>query len=107
VVFIILGSIAFVAYILRGLAPGNSRPVWEIILYAIFTLFDIACLIAIYNWKKWGVWGLCAAAIAGFMISIIQGQLVIISLLNLVISLGLLFWVLNIGGDNKGWPQLK
>jgi hypothetical protein len=94
-------------FLLRGLAPDNTRPVWEILVYSIFSLVDIVCIIAIFMWKKWGVWVLCAVQVIGFIISIIQRESIIGSLLSLVITIGFLFWVLNIGGDNKGWPQLE
>ena len=106
-VLIIGGLIAFGVYLLRGLAPGNDRPFWVIIVYLILTLLDIVFAIAIILWKKWGVWGLCADAITGLVINIIRGELFIVSLISLLITLGILFWVLHIGRDNKAWPQLE
>jgi hypothetical protein len=107
-VVIIAGiSISMIISLLQGLAPANTRPVWEIALFTVFNFFVIICAVAIFMWKKWGVWGLCAVQVLSFIISIVQRQLIIISVINLVFSLGLLFLVLNIGGENKGWPQLE
>jgi hypothetical protein len=107
-VFIIAGiSVLLILYLLRGLAPDNTRPVWEILLFTILNFFAIICAVAIFMWKKWGVWGLCAVQIVSFIISILQRDLIVISAIRLVISLGLLFLVLDIGGDNKGWAQLE
>jgi hypothetical protein len=107
-VVIIAGiSISIIFSLLQGLAPANTRPVWEIVLFTVFNFFVIICAVAIFMWKKWGVWGLCAVQVLSFIISIVQRQLIIISVINLVFSLGLLFLVLNIGGENKGWPQLE
>lgn len=100
-------SIYLILYLLRGLAPDNTRPVWELLLFTVLNLFVIIFAIAIFMWKKWGVWGLCAVQIISFIISIMQRELIIISVINLAFSLGLLFMVLNIGGDNKGWPQME
>ncbi len=48
-----------------------------------------------------------AVAVAGVIASLIQGELLITSIIILVVVLGILFWVLHIGDENKGWPQLK
>ncbi len=93
-------------YLLRAIGRNDS-PVWESLIFAAVALFDVICLAAVFMWKKWGVWGLCSVQLIGFIVSIIQGELIIVSLINLVIGLGLLFWVLHIGGENKGWPQLE
>jgi hypothetical protein len=107
VVLIVGNAISLIVYLLGGLAPANDRPAWLLAFYSVIAGFDIVCAIAIFMWKKWGVYGLCGVTFAGLVISIIQGELLIISLINLIISLGLLFWVLNIGGENKSWPQLE
>jgi hypothetical protein len=107
-VVIIAGiSIFLILYLLQGLAPDNTRPVWEMFVFIVLNLFVIVCAIAIFMWKKWGVWGLCAVQIINFILSITQREFIIVSVINLAFSLGLLFLVLNIGGENKGWPQLE
>jgi hypothetical protein len=107
-VILIIGNLVTLVFrLLSSLAPGNKVPVLAIIAYSLLALFIIVCAAAVYNWKKWGVWGLCAVAVINFVTSIISGELLIISIFQLVVILGILFWVLNIGGDNKGWPQLE
>jgi len=102
----VFSLVALILYLLRAIGRNDS-PVWESLLFAAIAFIDIVCAVAIFNWKRWGVWGLCAVAFIGFIISIIQGNLLIIAIINLTISVGLLFIVLNIGDENKGWPQLK
>jgi hypothetical protein len=105
-VLIIGNLIALGVYMLGGAAPDEDSD-WLVFVYSIFALLDIVCAIAVFMWKKWGVWGLCAIAVTGFLISIIQGEFIIVSLLNLVVNLSLLFWMLNIGGKNRGWTQME
>jgi glucan phosphoethanolaminetransferase (alkaline phosphatase superfamily) len=105
---VIVGIVIFLfIYLLRGLAPDSAWPVWEILLCSFFALVDIVCLIAIFKWKKWGVWGLCAIQVIGLIVNIIQKEYIIVSIINLAFRLGLLFLVLNIGGEDKGWTQLE
>jgi hypothetical protein len=107
-VLLIIGNLVTLVFrLLSSLAPDNKMPVLAIIAYSLLALFIIVCAVAIYNWKKWGVWGLCAVAVINFVIGVISGELLIISIFQLVAILGILFWVLHIGGDNKGWPQLE
>jgi len=105
-VLIVGALIALVFYLFRAIGR-NDYPVWESLLFAVVSLFDIVCAVAVFMWKKWGVWGLCGIAVIGFIVSLFQGELVIFAIINITISIGILFWVLNVGGENKGWPQLE
>jgi len=75
--------------------------------------------------KKWGFWGYCASSIAGLAINLLintggavqipggtsqalVGSIsIIISVAAVILGILILFGVLHIGKENKGWRQLK
>jgi hypothetical protein len=69
-------------------------------------VFIIICAVGLFMWKKWGFWGFCAAAVIGIIINISSGG-PIYAIISPIISVLVLFGVLNIGKENKGWPQLE
>jgi hypothetical protein len=104
IVFNIIGIMIAVP---KGSPSVTDLPWWQAVISIVFSLFNIVCAVALFNWKKWGFWGFCASSVATFVINIVFGELVILSLLGMVIELFILYLVLNIGSDNKGWPQLE
>jgi hypothetical protein len=109
-VLIIAGSSIAMFYIpLAATAPDPTihLPAWLIGLEVFFGLFNIVCAFALLGWKKWGFWGLCSSNVAGFVVLLVMGELLIIAVINVIISTGILLWALNIGDDDKGWPQLE
>ena len=56
------------------------------------------------KWKKWGFWGLVASSIIVLILNISLGMGPL-ALLGLV-SIALVYGVLQIGTESKGWPQL-
>jgi hypothetical protein len=87
--------------------PSIRLPVWLIALEVCFALFNIVCAWALLGWKKWGFWGLCVSNVAGFVVLLIMGELLIVAVINVIVSTGVLYWMLHIGDENKGWPQLE
>jgi hypothetical protein len=62
-------------------------------------------------WKKWGFWGYCATSVSALAINLVyfsSGTLtMIINITGGLLAVLILFGVLHIGRENKGWPQLK
>jgi hypothetical protein len=62
-------------------------------------------------WKKWGFWGFCATSVLALAINLIYFRsgtvTIIISIISSLLAVLILFGVLHIGRENKGWPQLK
>jgi hypothetical protein len=108
-VIIIIGSslsalmYLFGSEIIRRTFPDT--PGWTFIILIVLSLFNIVCAIALLQWKKWGFWGICASSIAAIIINIVIG-LGIGYILSGLIGVVLLYAVLQIGKENKGWPQL-
>ena len=72
---------------------------------AAVTLINMVCLIALFKWKKWGFWGLGMTAVVAFTINLSIGVGFGKALIGLV-GFAVLYGVLQIGRDNKAWPQL-
>ena len=81
-------------------------PSWSLIALGIFAAINLVCTIAIFKWKKWGFWGFIITSIAALFVNLSIGLGIGQSLMGLG-GLALLYGVLHIGKENKGWPQLE
>ena len=102
-------SIAALYYILGTPSLERAYPSAPISLFytlAILDIFNIICAIALFYWKKWGFWGFCVTSVVGLVLNIVLG-LGIWAILSSVISIAIMFAILQIGKENKGWPQLE
>lgn len=79
---------------------------WALPIVAVCGFFNLACAIALLRWKKWGFWGFCISAMIIFIANLIIGVDAASALLGLV-GIAVLFGVLQIGKENKGWTQLN
>jgi len=86
-------------YVFEGLA---AFPIGAI--FVVLLIFNIIWLIALFKWKKWGFWGAVVCVIVGVCLNLYLG-LGPVSFSGLV-GLAVLYGVLQIGKENKGWPQL-
>ena len=101
---IILGNL-FELFLYGSEVLAGDSP-WYSFAFVLISLFDIACVLALFAWKKWGFWGICAASAATFIINLVAGGNLVYAIIGLT-SAVILFGFLNVGGDNKGWPQLE
>lgn len=80
-----------------------------IILYFVpYTLY-VLCAIALFKWKKWGFWVFIGTALAPGIYTLVTDSFspfTVIQLSFAALPIALLFGVLHIGKENKGWPQL-
>lgn len=109
-VFMIVANSATVIFYLFG-SDAISRalpnaPGWVFIVLAVFSAFNLVCAIALFRWKKWGFWGFCLSGVVALVINVSIGLGVGRSLSGLI-GIAILYGVLHIGKDNKGWPQLN
>ncbi|MDD3819199.1 MAG: hypothetical protein PHG41_05140 [Actinomycetota bacterium] len=88
-----------------------DTPLWVFYVSIALAIFNIACVIALFMWKKWGFWGFCASSILSVAINLIYFTkditTMITSILGGILTILILFGVLHIGKKNKGWPRLK
>jgi hypothetical protein len=83
-----------------------NAPGWIFLILAVFSLFNLVCAIALFKWKKWGFWGFCFSSVVALLINFTIGVGVGRSLSGLI-GIAVLYGVLHIGKEKKGWPQLS
>jgi hypothetical protein len=111
--FLIFGIIMNVIASLMNLLGGAmirqhfpDAPVWSLPVLGLAGIFNIVCLVALFKWKKWGFYGAVASAVLAFVVNLVIGINILQALLGLV-GIAVLYGVLQIGGDNKGWNNLE
>ncbi|MBN1121904.1 MAG: hypothetical protein JXJ17_12555 [Anaerolineae bacterium] len=75
------------------------------ILFALIAVFNLICAGALFAWKKWGFWGLCASTAVVLIADLILVNGMNRALLGLV-SIALLYAGLQVGRGQKGWDRL-
>jgi hypothetical protein len=83
-----------------------NAPGWIFMLLGLFAVFNVVCAVALFQWKKWGFWGFCLSSVVAFVVNLSVG-LGIATVLFGFVGVALLYAVLQIGNENKGWPQLE
>jgi len=99
IVAIIANAGVALYYVLGGLATFAIGAI-----FAVLTIFNIICFVALFKWKKWGFWGCVVCVIAGLCLNLYIGVGPVS--FSGFIGLAVLYGVLQIGKENKGWPQL-
>ena len=85
---------------------GAGTPNWAFWCLAVGGFVNVLCAVALLRWKKWGFWGFVVSAVAIFIVNLSIG-LGPASGLGGAFGVALLYGVLQIGNENKGWPQLE
>ena len=80
-------------------------PSWAFPVLAIMAIFNLVCAIALFKWKRWGFWGFFASSIVAVVVNLSIGLGIGSSLAGLI-GIAILYGILQIGKENKGWPQL-
>ena len=85
----------------------HNIPVWMFHVMGILGVIDAISAIALLKWKKWGFWVYCVVAVISLFIGMHFKMMGIIpAVLAVVIAVGILYWALNMGGENKAWNKL-
>ena len=80
-------------------------PRWFWFVLGITSLINFLSLIAIINWKKCGFWFFTLSAFVNLGFSLYAGLYIENGITGLI-GVAILYGVLHIGGDKKGWAQL-
>jgi hypothetical protein len=101
-------SLGATSYLFSGqrFSAIMKTPMWVAYMLALGCATNIFLTISIFRWKKWAFYALCAVTAATFGINISIGVPPIHAAIGLLGPV-VLYGVLQIGGENKGWPQLK
>ena len=109
-ILILIGCVLSLAGYLAGASfmVGDDRPGWYIPVNIIIIVIQIISAIAILKWKKWGFWGFVVATVISVIIGFTAGAgMGIATIVGGIIGIAILYGVLHIGKENKGWPQLE
>ena len=103
-VIIIVANVATALnYLLRG-DTFSSLPGWVIPVFMVCSLINVGAAIALFNWKKLGFWVLCGTSVVAVVVNLLNGA-GIVALVGFI-GVPILYGVLHIGKENKGWTQL-
>lgn len=83
----------------------TPAPAWYYRIVQLFAGVDIFCIVFIFLRKKWAFYGSAGSAFAVFLVSILVNHTM--DGLTALILPAVLYGVLQIGGENSGWKQLK
>lgn len=108
VFMIIVNAATALMYLFGGERIGlmlPDMPGWALPILIAVGAFNLVCAIALLQWKKWGFWGFCATSVVVLVVNLMANLGTGTALLGLVGVL-LLYGILQMGTENKGWPQL-
>jgi hypothetical protein len=105
-ILLAVGNIAVAIIYLLRLNAFSYMPAWVIPVELVTVLFNLVGIIALFMWKRWGFWLLCGTCIISFIVNLSLGLSIGLSILGLI-GLPVLFGILQIGRENKGWTQLE
>lgn len=106
---IIANSAAALSYVFNSEAIRQAlpdMPGWAIPVLTVGCLFNLACAVALFRWKKWGFWGFVGSAIVVLALNLLIGLGIGTSLGGLL-GIAILYGVLQIGDSKNGWTQLE
>lgn len=109
VLMIVINSVTALMYLFGSEMIGKSLPSapgWMFPVLAVASLFNVACAVALFKWKKWGFYGFVVTSVVALVVNLMLGIGPLQSVLGLV-GLAILYGVLQIGGEKKGWSQLE
>ncbi len=89
---------------IKRVAPNASPATMALI--SIAGVANVIFAIALFRWKKWGFLGFVATSVIALITNLFIGVGIAQSVFGLV-GIGILYWVLNMGGSNKAWTRLQ
>ncbi len=108
-IFIIVANAATALAYTLGKAVIQEKmpdlPGWAFWVLPAAGIFNLACAVALFRWKRWGFYGFLLSGFVAFGVNLKLGQSPAQSFIGLL-GVSILYAVLHIGGKNKGWTQL-
>jgi hypothetical protein len=108
ILIIVFNLIGLILLGIGSTAIGDAKDIggWYLPTVMVLTALVIVCTVGLFYWKKWGFWGIAALEIGSLVPNIIvRGYYY--AIISAIVSIAILYGVLQIGGDNKGWSQLE
>ena len=106
--WLILLSIVYIAFTITFFQENDSTSWSSIanIVWLIGMLGSLAAIMGLFKWKKWGFWLFGALQLVFYIVNLMNG-LETWRALSGLLSFPILYGVLQIGRENKAWPQLE
>lgn len=107
---IIVYGVTFAILYLSGagdVKSAGSSAGWAVPVLVVLLILQAICAVALFNWKKWGFWGFCVVNVIGLILDVFIGVNLVGPFITVVIGIACLYGVLQVGQENKGWPQLN
>lgn len=82
-----------------------NMPDWAFPVLIANSVLNLLWTIALFRWKKWGFWGFVVSAVISISVNL-SIDLSVLSALGGLVGVAVLFGVLQIGKEKKGWSQL-
>jgi len=86
-------------------AAMPDAPGWAFPVLGILSVLNLVCAIGLFQWKKWGFYGVCVSSVIAVVVNLAIGLPPASALFGLV-GIAILYGILQIGQENKGWTQL-
>jgi hypothetical protein len=109
VLMIVANAATAVLYLIAGAAFRQklpNAPDWVLPVLIGMGVVNVVCAVGLFRWKKWGFYGFLVTSVMAFAVNLMLGLGIARALLGLV-GVAILYGVLQIGTENKGWPQLE
>ena len=106
---IIFNSLAALFYLIASAKIKLNlpkAPPWATPTLAVVCITNLVFCVALFQWKKWGFFGLVGTAILTAVINLKVG-ISISKVLFGMLGVGALYAVLQIGKEKRGWTQLE
>jgi hypothetical protein len=87
-------------------ASLSSSRAWAIPVDGLLAVANVVFVIALFRWKRWGFYGVAGTSVVAAVVNIAIGLNALQVLVGLVAP-AVLYGVLQIGGDSRGWAQLE
>jgi len=95
------GTAAFSPITKMATAPG-----WYVSGVELLALIDIVCVVFLFLWKKWAFFGCVLVGFGVVVLTVVAHQPIAGSLSGIIFP-AVLYFVLQIGGENSGWRRLR
>jgi hypothetical protein len=83
-----------------------NSPAWTLPVLVMAGILNVVCACALFQWKKWGFFGLVATSILATCVNLMIGVNIFQAIFGLL-GLGILYAALQIGKETNGWTQLE
>ena len=99
-------AIATALSIAKLKAAGLTPNYVVIGLITLCAVANIIFAVMLLRWKKFGFFGFCVTSVIALALNLSIGVSIVQSALGLL-GIAILYWVLNMGEEEKAWPRLK